>query len=718
VKEIRFVFCVHDHQPVGNFGHVFEKAFDTCYSPFFDLLSQFPAVRVGLHISGPLLEWIDSNRPGFFKMLGDLAAHGQIEMLSGGFYEPMLSVLPDRDARGQIVMLSEFIRRKVGQEPHGFWLTERVWEPDIPRLVDGTGMEYTLVDDSHFSYAGMDINELHGHYVTDKAGKTLSVFPINQRLRYMIPFKPVDETIEFLREKAMRDVDGLTYGDDGEKFGLWPGTAEWVLEKGWLKRFFQALTDNAEWLRMTLPGEFAAGHQPAGRVYLPVASYEEMMEWSLPAGSIPVYDELRSKLKSENLLERYRPFVRGGIWQNFLSKYPESNRIYRRMLRLSFDVEHEIARRRGKVPKVLEDARRELYRSQCNCAYWHGLFGGLYLNYLRHGLYSHLLNGSRILDEMRGGEWARSEIVDFDDDLANEALLESRGLRVVVRPHSGGAAEEISFKEKGFCLTNVLGRRREGYHEKIRAVAQAGGGEGSPQSIHDIVRVKENGLENLLDYDRFERLSFIDHVYPRGTDVWLIKGEKADDIGTLSTGAWQARRKDQSGYAGIRLSHEGSIRAEGILLPVQAEKSYTVHARNPVLSVAWKITNGSDGRIAALFAPELNLSLLAADDPARRLVIPGTPERLEPFNKVITAVGMSRFSLRDGWIAASFDVIMEPMAELWHFPVETVSQSEDGFERTYQGSAFILVFPLSLEPGETARFSVQLKMDAGGQPGF
>ncbi|MFA6034147.1 MAG: alpha-amylase/4-alpha-glucanotransferase domain-containing protein [Myxococcota bacterium] len=711
MAEVKFVFCVHDHQPVGNFGHVFEKAFDTCYQPFFDILADYPMVRVGMHISGPLLEWIDMNRPAFFATVRGLAARGQIEMLAGGFYEPMLSVLPDRDVHGQIAMMRGFIKDRFGQEATGMWLTERVWEPDIPRMLDGTGIEYTFLDDAHFSYAGMGLDDLHGYYVTDKAGKVLSVFPISQRLRYMIPFKPVEEVVGFFRDCAARGVDGLTYGDDGEKFGLWPGTREWVLEKGWLRRFFQAMSDNADWVKMVLPGEFTAAHQPAGRVYLPTASYEEMMEWSLPAGEIPVYDELRRKLGDERVLERYRSFVRGGIWQNFFVKYPEANRMYRRMLRLSEEIDHEATGRRGKPPKALETARRELYRSQCNCAYWHGLFGGLYLNYLRHAIYTSIINGDNALGGLRDGEWARSEIVDLDDDLCNEAELESRSLRVVIRPQQGGAVEEIDLKSCSLNVTNVLTRRREGYHRRIIAASHGGGDQGAPQSIHDIVRTKEDGLEGLLVYDRFDRMSFVDHVIGRNTDIVQFQREQYEDLGTLSRGKWTAKRKDQTGYASVKLVHEGRVMQGGMEIPVLVEKTYTLHARNSVMSVSYRIQNCGESPIDQMFAPELNLSLLACDDPKRRLVIPGSPERVESFARPLTAVGLNSFSLRDEWFNMRLDISFDPIAEMWHYPVETVSQSEDGFERTYQGSAFVLVFPLVLVPGASCRFNIQMTQE-------
>src|SRR3712207_8106989 len=37
------------------------------------------------------------------------------------------------------------------------------------------------------------------------------------------------------------------------------------------------------------------------------------------------------------------------------------------------------------------DAVKELYRAQCNCAYWHGAFGGVYLSFMRGALWHHLL---------------------------------------------------------------------------------------------------------------------------------------------------------------------------------------------------------------------------------------------------------------------------------------------------------------------------------------
>src|SRR5207253_5151997 len=123
-----------------------------------------------------------------------------------------------------------------------------------------------------------------------------------------------------------------------------------------------------------LISEAIAGRRPTGRVYLPSASYPEMMGWALPPEQGKTLDRLRGKLKFEGLAERYDGLVQGAHWRSFLAKYPEAIRLHKRMLGVSRAL-HE--------KKLGDGALEALWRSQCNCAYWHGAFGGLYFPHLR-----------------------------------------------------------------------------------------------------------------------------------------------------------------------------------------------------------------------------------------------------------------------------------------------------------------------------------------------
>src|SRR5438874_251226 len=142
------VLALHHHQPVGNFEHVLVEAYERCYRPLLDLLGRHERVKAALHYSGPLMEWLDENRPGFIGDVRSLCARGQVEILGGGWAEPMLTALPDVDAMGQMTLMGDVCEDGFGERPQGMWLPERVWEPDLPRLIAAAGYKYTFVDES------------------------------------------------------------------------------------------------------------------------------------------------------------------------------------------------------------------------------------------------------------------------------------------------------------------------------------------------------------------------------------------------------------------------------------------------------------------------------------------------------------------------------------------------------------------------------------------
>ena len=97
MKTINLIFGCHAHQPVGNFDFVFERAYRECYRPFLDVLEHFPGVQVTMHFTGPLLDWFEHAAPDFLDRLAALVSSGQIEIMGGGYYEPLLCAIPERD---------------------------------------------------------------------------------------------------------------------------------------------------------------------------------------------------------------------------------------------------------------------------------------------------------------------------------------------------------------------------------------------------------------------------------------------------------------------------------------------------------------------------------------------------------------------------------------------------------------------------------------------
>ena len=113
MKKVQFIFGIHLHQPVGNFDWVFEDAFQKSYKPFIDILKQYPSIAIVIHVSGSLLEWLEENHPEYLDDLAKLVAERDIEILSAGFYEPILAVIPDHDKIGQIKKLNKYIKKRL-----------------------------------------------------------------------------------------------------------------------------------------------------------------------------------------------------------------------------------------------------------------------------------------------------------------------------------------------------------------------------------------------------------------------------------------------------------------------------------------------------------------------------------------------------------------------------------------------------------------------------
>src|SRR5690606_17269678 len=143
------------------FDHVFAQHVREVYRPLVEHLTARDFFPVTLHLSGPLLEWLERHEPAFVDSLGRLAADGKLEMLLGGFYEPILASLPRVDRREQTGWLRDAVRRRFGVEARGLWLTERVWDPDLAEDLHEAGVEFALVDDRHFLVSGFTREHLH-----------------------------------------------------------------------------------------------------------------------------------------------------------------------------------------------------------------------------------------------------------------------------------------------------------------------------------------------------------------------------------------------------------------------------------------------------------------------------------------------------------------------------------------------------------------------------
>jgi alpha-amylase len=629
----------HNHQPVGQLPWAFADAWHDSYAPFLEALEAHPRVRVALHYTGPLLDWLEEHQPATIVKVRTLVARGQVEVLSGGEAEPILAIWPREDQIEQLQRLNARVEILFGITPRGAWLAERVWESHLPAPLTIAGLEYTFVDSTVFDEA--HVSEQNASFTAREGEDIVRVFPIDQTLRHRIPWNAPERSLKYLRELHERDAHALAvFADDGEKFGAWPGTFDYVFGEGWspggwLDDFFTALEENSEWLETVLPGDYVSRFEARGEVALPSGSYSEMQGWS------------------------------GGNWRLFLDRYPEA--------RDMFDETMRIRRLVQDAPKALrERARPHILRAQSNDALWHGVFGGLYLRHLRQAIYEECATAQCIID---GNEpFARA---GHDNDAH---IVETEQQRIGAR---GGQIFLWTCKRACHNLLSTLRRSRESYHDA-----------NAPSDWH--------GRGALIDH--FFGPDVTPEAFGSGTyaeegdfaaEAWHIETGCGRGVDAEGASFSQAR---------VRLARDGNVWHKGALCPLHIEKEIELHAASGETIVRYRFTNTGNATLDLRWGCEWNLALTGAqlperhyhaDDHAEKLSL----EKIARFDAVRNPIAADTW--RKLWFEWQFNEDVEmwhvPIET-------TSQKEGGHIELTHQSSAFVFLRDLVLEPHATQAF--------------
>ena len=667
-KSVALLLGVHAHQPVGNFTHVLDDAHVRCYGPFLQVLHRYPDFRFAIHISGWLLDYMLKHYPQDMQLLKEMVKRGQAELFGAGYTEPVLAAIPAKDRVGQITKLSDHLHKKLGQKPQGAWLTERVWESTVVPALGDSDIQYVTVDDYHFLCTGKQAHELNGFYTTEEDGRKLDLFPISEPLRYRLPFSPAHEVVGYL--ESLADDTGqaaAVYFDDIEKFGIWPETYEWVYEKGWLKDFIEGVL-NSSIIHPMRYSDYHAQSRTKGVVYLPTASYSEMNEWTLPVPAAHHYGDMVDREKREGRWETSKPFVRGGIWRNFFMRFPESNWMHKRMLALS--ARYHALPDKLKTPAMLH----ELYEAQANDAYWHGLFGGLYLPHLRRAIYNAMVRLEAMLDAVQPRP-ARSQ-VDLDIDGHDELFLQNGTLQAVVKLDGDGSICEFDAYALSHNFGDSLARQTEHYHRRVNAQHDHGHNSGGIANPHERMVSKHEIVAADLATDAHARSMF--------RDSW---GEREGaSFRPVVYGA-------PSGGRSAPVSFEGQASRGSV--------SKKIALKDNALQVSYRFDKLKSG----LFRIEINLAMPSCDGPAGRFRIgndiPGG------FGQPLHLDEMRELVLEDEVLGGSLRLSSNLPAVLNTWPHFSVSQSEAGFEKIMQAVTLELTFAMT---GVTKGIDLQLEV--------
>lgn len=698
---VSLCLVLHNHQPIGNFDSVIEQAYQDSYLPFLDVFESYESLRLTLHTSGPLMLWLADRHPDYVQRIKTLVAAERIEIIGGPFYEPILPMLPSRDRVGQICSYSEYLSGLFSTSVRGMWMPERVWESALTKDIARAGMNYTVLDDYHFKSAGWTEDQLTGCFITEEDGSLLRVFPGSERLRYLIPFSEPADTIGFCREVAERHPgSSLVFGDDGEKFGTWPDTKEHVYERGWLRRFFDALVENQDWLHTSTLASVAKEQPPRGKIYLPDCSYREMTEWALPADQQELHHDVTHEFSAHPRWKDLVRFIRGGNWRNFKVRYAEANEMYSRMMEISRALED--ARRRSGDGELLAEIEDHLYRGQCNCPYWHGAFGGIYLPHLRNAIYQELIAADNKLQHLEHGKanWVEASSEDYNFDLRPEVRLANEKFAAYFAPSQGGMMYELDVRSIRHNLLATIQRRPEAYHQKILSGGDQS--EADLASIHDRVVCKQEGLDQRLQYDAFPRKSFLEHFFDNDVASEAVADGTAMERGDFVAQPFEAKLRRAASKVQLQLSRDGN--AWGI--PIRMTKAITVESGSSTMSVVYLLEGLPKDRQLHL-GLEWNFAGMpaGADD---RFFYNSQGEAIGNLGSRLDLADSQCLGLIDQWQGLDVLLMLNRPASIWAFPIETVSQSESGFELVHQS---VCVMPHWLVQGDAeGKWSVQMQI--------
>lgn len=655
MRTVKLILGTHNHIPLGMDQDSVEKAYQTGFKPLLAVLYSYPDFPLVLHYSGVLLEWLEEFHPEFLMLLSEMVKRGQVEMLGGGYFDPVLPLIPTNDKLGQLEKLTTWLRARFEVRPRGCWIAENVWEPSLASVLRVSGIDYTFLDDGQFRIAGVHDGRLLRPQIAEDQGKIISVFPISSELRALAREDDPASALSYLQSLAREEkpfpaavlLEDGCYAPSG------------LLRNDWLERFIRLATENAEWLRPATPSQYLRDHPASDRLYIPSSSSMEMTEWALA----PAYRESYRAARRASAADRDTgTFPAGGHFRQFLSRYPEAWLMYAKMAYTHVLVNQVRGDRYKK-----KAAQNELWKGQCHHAYWQGDKGGIYENILRKAVYHSLIEAEKIT---RATEiFAPSIIsVDFDMDNGTEYLYQGSELNAYIHAR-GGALFELDFLPASWNYLDTM----------VARDAVAG-----------------SAAEDAAD--PYARKAFLDHFFPPECTVENFQEGRYAEAGDFVREPYDVVELNRT-LPELLMRRTGAVASGGARTPAGIEKRFVFRPRS--IDVYYKVTNLSDSDLAARFGVEMNVSLAGRSAECGRLFLLDEDRKSEIDTERLDIEGVQGLLVRDVRNEVSITLSSAKAFRFWGMPLETAVPGAEDKPPVFQSHCFVQQWQLALGRGES-----------------
>lgn len=708
-SSLHLAVVLHFHQPPTASAVALEDCFDQAYGPVLDAVEADERLRLNLHFGGRILEHALAHRPDFLGRLARFWRAGRVELLGGAFYDPVLAAIPERDAIGQLQFNANWLKRQLGVVPSGAWLALRAWDPALPRALGAAQIQWTLLDDAQFTAAGLEPENIHGHYTTERAGHPVGVFPIDRALSRALTEGPGERMRDHLA------ISNLAHQPD-ERLEAVALQGERLVRAGRFPELLQVLDSEHHWLKsITLSRAFQI-FPTRGRLYLPTGADPALTEWSRPAASHAQRRRLQRSLESVGMWGAVEHFVGRVVFENFLVKYAEANRLHKRMLATSMAVDRlraVLAERQrsgkasasdGKARKVLERACDALWRAQTHTAYWHGGGDdvGIYDPRLRLSTTRQLMVAQRMVERALGDPakngWS-SFRTDHDADGNPEAVVMTPTLGAVVHAAQGGTLWELDLRDRGVPLLTAMSPVEEPYDDALignEVVLVNDDDEAAPHAgAQDAVRTTNPSLARRR-VDRQPRGAFQDHFLGAETTLETFGFRQFRQLGDFAVEPWELMRisgPDTGAAEGrVLVGRSGVIKDVDRTLLLRIEKEYRFDPGKPRMTVAHSITNRSRETASSWHGLEWTLGI-PSGDPAN--VVATTFAGEDQFETTLARgpqdLGwLSWIELKDTEAEVAIVIQLPELLQAWWLPIASVHEGPDGWQEVVQGHTLLL----------------------------
>ncbi len=727
---------LHHTQPPGTTAADLRRAFERCYLPMIGALEDCPSITASVHWSGPLLEWMEREAPEALASVLAMVATGRIEVLGGLFGAALLPGVPERDAIGQLSVQQRWWRAHDDVRPRGAWLPYCAWDPSAVRILAGRGLQYTVLE-QHQMGSGVVAD---GWHLTEREGVPLGLFVADSRLAAMVPEATPTRILHAIHTRATEGVRCLTLAIAVESFGAAldrSATACFGGRGGWVHRFFRVLDANQHWLKLVTLGTAYDRMRPTGRIYppasvtLPVAIHA--MGGRQGSRFITLLNELR-----EGEHSGVASFIRAPAWDATLATHPEVNRLHKRMLRASSEVQRlRGAIREGKGaedPRMqsLEEATLALYRGQTGMAYVHGVDVGAQDAEVRAEAWRNVLTAERLASAALGEVGRlRAEVIDADLDGRPEHVVRTPHWQAVVAPGLGGSLVELCVWKLPGNLLDVRSRSEEPEHAQLPALAltdypateqadEDPTAEFEPplvpsRELPDLptVRIAEDGLADQVTIDRYVRSSFLDRFLAPEATLKTLRAASHVEAGDFITGEYSLVQQELTDVAAAWTLARDGVMSEGPALKlIRIQKRFGWLRDKPALDVRYELDNRMHDPVHARFGVELNLGIGGLRGPEFGVeVVRRRKTRTFGLDEEVDLSSVSEIVWFDKRRGFRLRISVEQEAHLWAWPVETISRTPRGVGRAFQGTCVVLWWPVEFQAQEKRQFELGLTLE-------